>query len=353
MQADLRMMSDELIDNHLVDVIDDELYEHYRITIDKNQEPLRIDKFLLNRLERTSRTKIQTAAEANCILVNSKPVKSSYKVKPGDDVALVLPKKPVEYDLTPANIPLDILYEDDDVIVVNKPAGLVVHPGVGNFTGTLVNALLYHFGQLPPRKDEPYRPGMVHRIDKNTSGLLVVTKNDFAMSFLAKQFFEHSVKRKYLTLVWGEPQEPHGTIVASIARHPRYRKLFTVVPEEEGKHAITHYKVIENFGYVSLIQCELETGRTHQIRVHMQHIGHPVFNDETYGGDKIVKGTVYTKYKQFVENCFQIISRQALHAKSLGFIHPSSKTEMYFESEIPQDFKFVLEKWRTYAINMK
>ena len=348
------------IENEIFDHADsrqegeEEFYEHYRVIADKKQEPLRIDKFLMNRLEQISRTKIQTAAEAGCILVNQKPVKSNYRVKPSDEIVVVLPAKPAEYELKPENIPLAILYEDDEVIVIDKPAGLVVHPGVGNFTGTLVNALLYHFSQLPQKKDEPFRPGLVHRIDKNTSGILVAAKNDFAMASLAKQFFDHTVNRKYYALVWGEFEEKEGTITGNIARHPRFRKLLTVFPDgETGKHAVTHYRVLEELGYVSLVECILETGRTHQIRVHMQYIGHPIFNDDTYGGDRIAKGTVYTKYKQFVENCFAIIPRQALHAKELGFIHPRTQQYLFFTSPLPDDFSAVLEKWRVYSRNMK
>ncbi len=335
--------------------IEDELYEHYRVITDKKQEPLRIDKFLFNRIENISRTRIQNAALAGCILVNEKPVRSNYKIKPGDEIVVVLPQKPAKYDVRPENIPLDILYEDDDVILINKKAGMVVHPGLGNFSGTLVNALLFHFQNLPQKENEPFRPGLVHRIDKNTTGIIICAKNDFAMTHLAKQFFDHSIQRKYLALVWGEFEEKEGTITGNIARHLRFRKIFTTYPPdgEIGKHAITHYKVLENFGYTSLIECQLETGRTHQIRVHMQHIGHPVFSDDTYGGNKIVKGTVYTKYKQFIDNCFEMIPRQALHAKSLGFIHPKTNEPMFFESELPQDMKLVLEKWRNYAKFLK
>jgi 23S rRNA pseudouridine1911/1915/1917 synthase len=333
---------------------DDELFEHYRVTVDKNQEPLRIDKFLFNRLEHISRTKIQTAAEAGCILVNQKPVRSSYKIKPGDLLTVVLPHKPDQYTLLPENIPLNIVYEDDDLIVINKPAGMVVHPGVGNFSGTLANALLYHFMQLPKRDNDENRPGLVHRIDKNTSGILLVAKTDFALSHLTKQFFDHSVTRTYVALVWGEFEQSEGTISGQIGRHPRYRKLFTVFEDgSTGKHAVTHYKVLEQFGYTSLVECKLETGRTHQIRVHMQHIGHPIFSDETYGGNKIVKGTVYSKYRQFVENCFAILPRQALHAMSLGFIHPVTGKYMFFSSALPADMEEVIGKWRNYADQMQ
>ncbi len=338
----------ELIDHNLE--TEEELFEHYRVVTDKGQEPLRIDKFLFNRIEQISRTKIQTAAAAGCILVNNKPVKSNYKIKPLDEIVVVLPQRPAKYDLRPENIPLDIIYEDDDVILINKKPGMVVHPGLGNFSGTLANALAYHFDQLPKKEGEEFRQGLVHRIDKNTSGIILVAKTDFALSHLAKQFFDHSINRTYIALVWGEFERPEGTVVGHIGRNPRFRKVFAVFPDgSTGKHAITHYKVIENFGYTSLIECKLETGRTHQIRVHMQYIGHPIFSDDTYGGNKIVKGTVYSKYKQFVENCFELIPRQSLHAKSLGFIHPTTNKYMFFDSEIPEDLQQVIDKWRNYS----
>ena len=341
--------------NDLSGDTEEELYEHYRVTTDKKQEPLRIDKFLFNRIENISRTRIQNAALAGCILVNDVPVRSSYKIKPGDTIVVVLPQKPAKYDVRPENIPLNIMYEDDDIIVINKPAGMVVHPGLGNFSGTLVNALLYHFQGLPQREDEPFRPGLAHRIDKNTTGIIIAAKNEFSLAHLAKQFFDHSIQRKYIALVWGEFEEKQGTIVGNIARHLRFRKIFTVYPPggEIGKHAITHYKVLESFGYTSLVECQLETGRTHQIRVHMQHINHPVFADNTYGGDRIVKGTIYTKYKQFIDNCFEIIQRQSLHAKSLGFIPPKTNEPMFFESDLPPDMQQVIEKWRHYAKFLK
>jgi len=331
---------------------DEELFEHYRVITDGGQEPLRIDKFLFNRIENISRTKIQTAAAAGCILVNNKPVKSNYKIKPFDEIVVVLPQKPAKYDLRPENLPLDIIYEDNDVMVINKKPGMVVHPGLGNFTGTLANALLYHFINLPKREGDEFRPGLVHRIDKNTSGIILVAKTDFALAHLAKQFFDHTVARKYIALVWGEFDHESGTITGNIGRHARYRKLFTVLNDGTGKHAVTHYRVLENFGYTSLVECQLETGRTHQIRVHMQHIGHPVFNDDTYGGDRIVKGTVYNKYRQFVENCFDLIPRHALHAKSLGFIHPVTLQHLFFDSEIPDDMQQAIDKWRNYAPNI-
>lgn len=351
----MQEFDDDIEVNDLGADTEEELYEHYRVVTDRKQEPLRIDKFLFNRIENISRTRIQNAALAGCILVNQKPVKSNYKIKPFDEIVVVLPQKPAKYDVRAENIPIDIVYEDDDIVLINKKPGMVVHPGLGNFSGTLVNALLYHFEQLPPKQDEPFRPGLVHRIDKFTSGLIIAAKNEYAMAHLAKQFFDHSINRKYYALVWGEFDEDEGTVTGNIARHQRYRKLFTVYPVggEIGKHAVTHYKVLERFGYTSLIECKLETGRTHQIRVHMQHIGHPVFSDNTYGGDKIVKGTIYTKYRQFVENCFELIPRQALHAKSLGFIHPRTGEEMYFESELPADFASATEKWRSFAKKIK
>lgn len=334
---------------------EEELYEHFKIVVDKGQEQIRIDKYLFNRLEKISRNRIQNAILAGSLLVNKEEVKASYKVKPSDSITLVLSVPLREIKLIPENIPLNIVYEDDDLIIVDKPAGMVVHPAIGNYTGTLLNGLIYHFQHLPQPKAKSqkpaatFRPGLVHRIDKNTSGLLVVAKNEIAMDSLAKQFFNHSIKRTYWALVWGDFKEINGTINGHIGRNPKDRKMMTVFPEGEyGKTAITHYKVLEQIGYVTLVECKLETGRTHQIRVHMKYIGHPVFNDSEYDGDKIVKGTVFTKYKQFVENCFKIIPRQALHARSLGFIHPATKKEVYFESPLPDDFQQVLEKWRKY-----
>jgi len=330
---------------------DDELFEHFRFKVDKGQEPIRIDKFLLSKLKEVSRNKIQTAAEDEMILVNGEAIKSNYKVRPLDEIIIMLLEPKIEFQVEPENIPLNIHYEDEDIIIINKPVGLVVHPGAGNYTGTLVNGLLYHFQHLPSVPKNEFRPGLVHRIDKNTSGLLVVAKNDHALNFLGKQFSDHSIKRTYVALVWGDFKEDEGTIIGNIGRSLKNRKVMDVFPEgDQGKEAITHYKVIERFSYVTLVECKLETGRTHQIRAHMKHIHHPLFNDEVYGGDKIVKGTVYTKYKQFVENCFALIPRHALHAKSLGFIHPSTKKEMFFESELPVDMMQVLEKWRRYVI---
>lgn len=326
----------------------EELYEHYRYTVDKGQELARIDKFLMDRIERVSRNKLQNAMRAGNVLVNQKPVKPNYKIKPKDEIVIVLAEPAREFKLIAENIPIEIVYEDDTIIIVNKHAGIVVHPGLGNYTGTLVNALLFHFQGLP-QTAEQIRPGLAHRIDKHTSGLLVVAKNDYALNHLARQFFEHTIERKYLALVWGDIKNDSGTITGNIDRHERNRQKFTVYPDgEKGKHAITHYKVIERFGYTTLVECQLETGRTHQIRVHMQYIGHPLFADDTYGGDTIVKGTLFSKYKQFVENCFEICHRQALHAKVLGFIHPETGKKIRFESEPPKDIEEVIDKWRKY-----
>jgi len=331
----------------------EELFEHFNITVDKGQEPLRIDKFLMNRIEKISRNKIQNAAKADSILVNLKPVKSSYKVRPADVISVVFSYPAERHELLPEDIPLEILYEDDDLIVINKQAGLVVHPGSGNYTGTLVNGLIFHFQNLPVGGDDT-RPGLVHRLDKDTSGVMVIAKTDYAMQHLAKQFFNRTTKRTYQALAWGDFEEETGTIDCHLGRHLRHRKMMHAFPDGEvGKHAITHFRVIEKFWYTTLVECKLETGRTHQIRVHMKHVNHPVFNDETYGGNRIVKGTVFTKYKQFVDNCFKLMPRQALHAKSLGFVHPETKEEMIFESELPNDFLQVLEKWRGYFQHSK
>lgn len=326
-----------------------EMFEHYRFKADPGQSLLRIDKFLSDRLENTSRTRIQNAADAGCILVNNNAVRSNYKIKPGDIVQVVLPTPPREIELIPENIPLNIVYEDDDVVVVNKEPGMVVHPGYGNYTGTLVNALMWHFRDLPLFSTGESRPGLVHRIDKNTSGILVIAKNEFALYKLSKQFFDRTTDRKYHALAWGIPDPPEGTITGYVGRNIKDRKIMQVFKDEnEGKPAITHYKVLENLGYISLIECKLETGRTHQIRVHMSHIRHPLFNDEEYGGDKILKGTTFTKYQQFIRNCFKILPRQALHAKSLAFDHPVTGKRLFFDSELPDDMKQVIEKWRTY-----
>ncbi|WP_119078978.1 RluA family pseudouridine synthase [Chitinophaga alhagiae] len=329
----------------------EEIYERVNLVVDKGQEPLRIDKFIQNRIEGATRNKVQQAITAGMVLVNDKPVKSNYKVRPLDRLIVYSTKNPESTEVKPENIPLNIVFEDDDILIINKPPGMVVHPGCGNYTGTLVNALAWYLGDDKVNPTEPAIPrfGLVHRIDKNTSGLLVVAKSDKAMTDLAKQFFDHTVQRRYLALVWGDFEENSGTVVAHVGRHQRFRKIMDAYPDGEyGKEAITHYEVLERFNYVSLIACRLETGRTHQIRVHMQHIGHSLFNDDTYGGNRIVKGTIFAKYKQFVENCFEIMPRHALHAQTLGFIHPRTRKPILFESELPADFSGVLEKWRKY-----
>ena len=329
---------------------DDELYEHFKFNASEGQEPLRVDKFLMNFIENSTRNKIQQAVKAGNVLVNDTVVKSNYKVKAHDVVRVVLAHPPHENLLVPENIPLDINYEDEEVIVVNKPAGMVVHPGHGNYSGTLVNALIYHFQNLPKNSNE--RPGLVHRIDKDTSGLLVVAKTELAMASLASQFFNRTTDRLYLALVWGSVEEEEGTITGNVGRSLKNRLQMDVFPDGEfGKHAVTHYKVLERFSYVTLVECKLETGRTHQIRAHFKYLGHPLFNDERYGGNRILKGTTYTKYKQFVDNCFKILPRQALHAKTLGFEHPVTKEKLFFNTEVPQDMQQCLEKWRNYTVN--
>lgn len=328
------------------------LFEKMSITIDRGQEPLRIDKFLMARIEGATRNKIQQSIENELVLVNEKPIKSNYKIKPEDRIIIYDTKNQESSDIIPQNIPLDIVYEDDDLFIINKPVGMVAHPGSGNPDQTLINAAAYHLKSQNPNIDDSVLPryGLVHRIDKNTSGLMVMAKTQKAMSELAKQFFDHSVHRRYVALVWGNFDEDEGTIVAHVGRHQRFRKLFTAYPDGDfGKDAITHYKVLERFNYVTLVECRLETGRTHQIRVHMQYIGHPLFNDDFYGGDRIVKGTVYSKYKQFVDNCFQICSRQALHAKELGFVHPITKEKIIFDSNLPADMEELIQKWRKYS----
>ena len=330
----------------------DELYERFSFKIDKGQEPLRIDKYLMNRIEKATRNKLQQAMNAGLVLVNGKPVRPNYKIKALDEIIVYSDLNPEDTDVVPEELPLNIVYEDTDLMLINKPPGMVVHPGSGNYTGTLLNGVAWYLGKQNPTLTEESLPrfGLVHRIDKNTSGLLVLAKTDIAMRNLAKQFFDHTIKRKYNALVWGDLQKEEGTIIAHVGRHQRFRKLFEAYPEgEHGKDAITHYKVIERFGYVTLVECILETGRTHQIRVHMKYIGHPLFNDDFYGGDKIVKGTVYAKYKQFVENCFTICPRQALHAKTLGFVHPATGKDMYFDTPLPDDIEQVIEKWRKYV----
>jgi 23S rRNA pseudouridine1911/1915/1917 synthase len=332
----------------------DELYERLTIIIDKGQEPLRLDKFLTARIENASRNKVQQAIESGRVLVNGKKIQANHKIKPGEEVVVYSDREVHSEDIVPENIPLNIVFEDDEILIISKPVGMVVHPASGNYTGTLVNGVAYHL--LQQNKDltptELPRYGLVHRIDKNTSGLMVLAKTSRAVASLAKQFFDHTMHRQYVALVWGDVKDDAGTVVAHVGRHKRFRKMFDAYPDGEyGKYAVTHYRVLERFGYVTMIQCELETGRTHQIRVHMQHIGHPLFNDELYGGDKIVKGTVFTKYRQFVENAFAICPRHALHAKTIGFIHPKSRQEVRFDSELPEDMTAVIQKWRDYSSN--
>lgn len=326
------------------------LYEHYSFTVEKGQQPLRIDKYLMNFIENATRNKIQAAAKAGSVFVNGTPVKSNYKVRPLDNIRVLLSHPPHENLLVGENIPINIVYEDDELIVVDKPAGMVVHPGHGNYSGTLINALIYHFENLPINSND--RPGLVHRIDKDTSGLLVVAKTETAMAHLSNQFAEKTSEREYIAIVWGNVEEDKGTIEGNIGRHPKNRLQNTVFFGDEadkGKPAVTHYKVLERLGYVTLVSCKLETGRTHQIRVHMKHIGHTLFNDERYGGERILKGTTFTKYKQFVENCFKVLPRQALHAKILGFEHPKTGEFMRFTSETPDDMQQCIEKWRNYS----
>ncbi|WP_242130504.1 RluA family pseudouridine synthase [Aestuariivivens marinum] len=329
---------------------DDNLYEHYAFTVDKGQSPLRIDKYLMNFVENATRNKIQAAAKNGSIVVNGTPVKSNYKVKPNDHIRVLFTHPPHENLLVGENIPIDVVYEDDQLLVVNKPSGMVVHPGHGNYSGTLINALIYRFDNLPNNSSE--RPGLVHRIDKDTSGLLVIAKTEKAMNDLSLQFAEKTSEREYVALVWGNVEANEGTVEGNIGRHPKNRLQNTVFlgdEAEKGKPAITHFKVLERLGYVTLLSCKLETGRTHQIRVHMKHIGHTLFNDERYGGEKILKGTTFTKYKQFVENCFKVLPRQALHAKTLGFKHPKTGIFMQFDTPIPDDMQQCIEKWRSYA----
>ncbi|WP_026898674.1 RluA family pseudouridine synthase [Daejeonella oryzae] len=335
--------------NDIQEAEEQDFYEHLNVVVDKGQSLVRIDKFLTQRIENTSRNRIQNAIDAGSVLVNGNPVKGSYKVKPFDVISIVLPHPPRDTEVYPEDLPIDIIYEDDDVIMVNKAAGMVVHPGFNNYNGTLVNALVYHFQQLPQLPGNEGRPGLVHRIDKDTSGLLLISKNEKAITYLAKQFYDHTITRKYIALVWGDLAED-GTVTGYIGRSAKDRKVMAIYDEEDkGKWSVTHYKVLERLGYVTLIECELETGRTHQIRAHMKHLGHPLFNDSSYGGNRIIKGTVFSKYKSFVENCFELIPRQALHAKSLGFLHPSTKKFVHFDSDVPHDFQQVLEKWRNYV----
>ena len=329
---------------------EEELFEHHRIIADPKQTLLRVDKFLMDRLANVTRNKLQDAIKNGFVLVNGQPVKPNHKIHPNDEVKISLPEPPRDTEVVPEDIPIKIIYEDDDLLVVNKEAGMVVHPAYQNWSGTLVNALTFHFQNLPTMPDNDGRPGLVHRIDKDTSGLLVIAKSELAMSGLAKQFFDHSIERTYYALVWGVPSPENGTIDVNLGRSLKDRRITAAFPEGDfGRHAITHYELIKDLRYVSLVKCNLETGRTHQIRAHMKHIGHPIFSDATYGGDRMMKGTQFTKYKQFVDNCFKIIPRQALHAKSLGFVHPKTKEFMQFDSELPEDFQQVIEKWNHYV----
>lgn len=336
--------------------LSDELYERFQLQVNKGQEPIRIDKFLASRIEGASRNKLQQAMNLGMVQVNGQAIKANYKIKPLDQITIYSDISPEQTAIAPEPMDLSIFYEDKEVIIINKPAGMVVHPGSGNYTGTLLNGVAWYLQQQNPSLSEETLPrfGMVHRIDKNTSGLLVLAKSDLAMRQLAKQFFDHTVKREYIALVWGDVVENKGTIRAHVGRHLRFRKLFEAYPDgDHGKEAITHYEVIERFGYVTLIRCKLETGRTHQIRVHMKYLGHPLFNDDFYGGDKIVKGTVYARYKQFVDNCFSSCQRQALHARTLGFVHPATGLAIDFECPLPADMEEVIQKWRTYAATYK
>ena len=328
----------------------DEMFEHFAITVDKGQKLLRLDKYHVDRMDHCSRNRIQVAADSGNILVNGVAAKSSYKVKPMDRITLVMPYPKREIEIIPEDIPLEIVYEDDDLLIVNKEAGMVVHPGCGNYSGTLVNALTFHLKDIPLFQDGDMRAGLVHRIDKDTSGLLVVAKNERAHARLAKQFFDHTIHRRYVALVWGNLEEDEGTITGNIGRSPKDRlQMYVFADGSDGKHAVTHYKVLKRYGYVTLVECRLETGRTHQIRVHMSWQGHPLFNDGRYGGDRILKGTTFSKYKQFIENCFTLLPRQALHARSLGFVHPTTGKDMYFESELPADLLSVIAKWDGYV----
>ena len=339
-----------MIEDELLEESDDILFEHKKLVVDPGQSSIRIDKFLNDKLEGVTRSKIQNGIDAGFVKVNDKIVKSNYRVHPADVITISLPKPPRDTDVVPENIALNIVYEDDYLLIINKPPGMVVHPAYQNWSGTLVNALAYHFQQLPTMPGNDGRPGLVHRIDKDTSGLLVIAKDEHTLTHLAKQFFDHSIERKYWAIVWGEPQPEAGTINVNLGRSLKDRRVTAAFPEGDfGRRAVTHYKTLKNLRYVSLIECKLETGRTHQIRAHMKHIGHPLFNDATYGGDQVVKGTVFSKYKQFVDNCFEVMPRQALHAKTLGFVHPHSGKFVQFESELPEDFVQLIEKWEHYV----
>ncbi len=343
--------NDELNENDIQEDFAD-LYEHFRFVADKGQGLLRIDKFLTSHIGNATRTRVQLAADAGNVLANGKPVKSSYRVKPYDIITVVLPHPPREFELIPQDIPINIVFEDEEIIIVNKEPGMVVHPGFGNYSGTLVNALAWHLKDNPMFAESELRPGLVHRIDKDTSGILVIGKSENAMIKLANQFFNHTIDRKYVALVWGDIKEDEGTITGNIGRNPRNRRQMYVFKDaSDGKHAVTHYKVIERLGYTTLVECTLETGRTHQIRAHFKYIGHPLFNDELYGGNEILWGTTFAKYKQFVMNCFKMLPRQALHAKSLAFNHPASGKFMSFDSELPEDMNQVIDKWRKYVSN--
>lgn len=359
-QLAMQQFEDENVPEESGSSDEEDLFEHYRFITDKGQSMMRLDKYLTQRFTETSRNRIQMAIEAGYVRVNGKIAKSNYKIKPLDDISFVFPYEKRTRDIGPEKIPLDIVYEDDDVIVVNKPAGLVVHPGHGHFNGTLLNALAYHFTyengnppSLPPDKIdiEDVKQGiLVHRIDKDTSGLLLIAKTDEAQIKLAKQFYDHTTQREYIAIVWGNIDEDEGTIDANIARSESDRMKFTVPKDPtKGRHAVTHYKVLQRFGYVTVVECHLETGRTHQIRVHLKHIGHPLFSDERYGGNKILAGTIFTKYKQFIENCFEILPRQALHARTLGFVHPTTGKEVFFTSELPDDMKRLIKKMEDYT----
>lgn len=329
---------------------DDDLFEHHRIVADPGQSLLRVDKFLIARLPNVTRTKIQNGIHEGFVKVNGNPVKPNYKIHPSDVISISFPEPPRDTDVKPENIPLNIVFEDDHLLIVNKAAGMVVHPAYQNWSGTLVNALTYHFQNLPQMPGNDGRPGLVHRIDKDTSGLLVIAKTETTLTALAKQFFDHTIERTYQAMVWGVPEPPHGTINVNVGRSLKDRRVTTAFPDGDfGRIAITHFKLLKDLRYVSLIECKLETGRTHQIRAHMKFLGHPIFNDEMYGGNKVVKGTVFSKYKQFVDNCFKIIPRQVLHAKTLGFIHPATKKYVQFDSELPSDFLEVMEKWEHYV----
>lgn len=333
-----------------IDDPEEVLFEHHRILVDQGQALLRIDKFLMARLPNVTRTKIQDAIHNQFVKVNDKLVKPNYKIHPGDLVTIMLPEPPRDTEVIPENIPLNIVYEDDQLLVINKPAGMVVHPAYNNWTGTVVNALAHHFQQLPQLPGNEGRPGLVHRIDKDTSGLLVIAKTEKALTHLARQFFDHSIERTYWAIVWGVPDPPQGTVNVQVGRSLKDRRITVAFPEGDyGRPAITHYKLLKDLRYVSVVECRLETGRTHQIRAHMKHLGHTLFNDATYGGNQVLKGTVFSKYKQFVENCFQVIPRQALHAKTLGFVHPETGKKMEFNSDLPEDFKGAVEKWEHYV----